>query len=121
MNKITSHTENQPLRAKPRPPPPLQPLLQLSSPHPVSKLPVYPPASGNDHSLDFSLLHTIKNVYGQTKVMTSTPNSSFLPMENYHDRTAHNTIGQRKSKRRSKRTPLPLLVSFHYFSPRNNQ
>lgn len=70
----------------------------------------------------------MKNVYGQikvrksikisknksnflVKVMTSTPNSSFVPMENHNGKTAHNTIGQRKSKRRSKRTPFPLLVS----------
>ena len=45
--------------------------------------------------------------------MTSTPNSSFIPSDNRHgayDKTAHNTIGRRKSKRRSKRTPVPLLV-----------
>ena len=46
------------------------------------------------------------------KVMTSTPNSSFIPMENHHGKTAHNAINQRKSKRRSQRTPLPLLVNF---------
>ena len=45
------------------------------------------------------------------QVMTSTPNSSFIPMGNHNVKTAHNTIGQRKSKQRSKRTPLPLLVS----------
>jgi hypothetical protein len=44
--------------------------------------------------------------------MTSTPNSSFIPMENYNGKTAHNTIGRRKSKTQSKRTPLPLLVRF---------
>jgi hypothetical protein len=70
LNKVTSHTEGQPIRAKPRAPPP-QPvpnLLQSSPPHPVIKLPIYPPACTGDQSLDFSLLHTMKNVYGQTKV-----------------------------------------------------
>lgn len=47
--------------------------------------------------------------------MTSTPNSSFMPMEYHNNKTAHNIIGQRKSKRQSKRTPLPLLVSFILF------
>jgi hypothetical protein len=131
LNKVTSHTEGQPVRAKPRPPPPPA-LLQSSPPPPpyqVAVLPIHPPACTGDQSLDFSLLHTMKNVYGQVKVrkaikmiekkynlivkvMTSTPNSSFMPMENHNGKTAHNTIGQRKSKRRSKRTPLPLLVSF---------
>ncbi len=128
LNKVTSHTEHQPVRAKPRPPPAL---LQSSPPsHPVVKLPIHPPAGAGDQSLDFSLLHTMKNVYGQIKVrksiqmndsesnlqvMTSTPNCSFNPTENHNGKTAHNTIGQRKSKRRSKRTPLPLLVSLILF------
>jgi hypothetical protein len=46
--------------------------------------------------------------------MTSTPNSSFDTMENRiggNGKTAHNTIGRRKSKRLSKRTPVPLIVS----------
>ncbi len=128
LNKVTSHTESQPIRAKPHPPP----LLQSSPPHPVAMLPIHPPACTGDQSLDFSLLHTMKNMYGQikvrkaiamtkeksnilVKVMTSTPNSSFIPMENHNGKTAHNTIGQRKSKRRSKRTPLPLLVSLLLF------
>ena len=64
MNKVTSHTERQPIRAKPRPPA----LLQSSPPHPVAQLPVHPPAGAGDQSLDFSLLHTVKNVYGQIKV-----------------------------------------------------
>jgi hypothetical protein len=67
LNKLTSHTENQPVRAKPRPPPPA--LLQ-SSPPPnlVAELPIHPPACSGDQSLDFSLIHTMKNVYGQIKV-----------------------------------------------------
>ena len=130
LNKVTCHTDDQPVRAKPRPPPPL---LQSSPPHPVAELPVHPPACTGDQSLDFSLLHTMKNVYGQikvrkmiklhkknviifVKVMTSTPNSSFIPEEIHHGKTAYNTIGQRRSKRRSKRTPLPLLVSITFAS-----
>jgi hypothetical protein len=132
LNKSPSHTERQPVRAKPRPPPALS---QSSPSHPVAKLPIHPPAGVGDQSLDFSLLHTVKNMHGQIKVrksirmnggqsdlllllqvMTSTPNSSFIPMGNHHGKTAYNTIGQRKSKRRSKRTPLPLLVSFYSFS-----
>ncbi|CAF3117056.1 unnamed protein product [Rotaria sp. Silwood2] len=115
LNKVTSHTVGRPVRAKPRPPPPPPPssspprLLQSSPPPSLTtKLPIHPPACTGDQSLDFSLLHTIKNVYGQIKVMTSTPNSSFLNMENHHGKTAYNTIDQRKSKRLSKRTPLPL-------------
>jgi len=49
------------------------------------------------------------------QVMTSTPNSSFDIIENRNvgnGKTAHNTIGRRKSKRLSKRTPVPLTVSF---------
>ncbi len=68
LNKVTSHTEGQPIRAKPRAPPPAQPVPTLSPPHPVTKLPIHPPACTGDQSLDFSLLHTMKNVYGQTKV-----------------------------------------------------
>jgi hypothetical protein len=68
LNKVTSHTEGQPLRAKPRPPPPI---LQSSPPHPVVILPIHPPACTGDQSLDFSLLHTMKNVYGQMKVSKS--------------------------------------------------
>ena len=37
--------------------------------------------------------------------MTSTPNSSFDNIK-----TTHNAIGKRKSKRLSKRTPVPLIV-----------
>jgi hypothetical protein len=68
LNKVTSHTEGQPVRAKPRPPPPA--LLQSSPPppHQVAVLPIHPPACTGDQSLDFSLLHTMKNVYGQVKV-----------------------------------------------------
>lgn len=126
LNKVTSHTDGQPVRAKPRAPPPA--LLPSSPQQPIAELPVHPPSGAGDQSLDFSLLHTMKNVYGQVKVsrsiqiprnpwnvlvqiMTSTPNSSFIPTENRNGKTSHNTIGQRKSKRRSKRTPLPLLVS----------
>ncbi len=61
MNKVTSHTDGQPIRAKPRPPPP--PPSALS--HPI---PIHPPVNADDQSLDFSLLHTMKNVYGQIKV-----------------------------------------------------
>jgi len=69
LNKVTSHTEGQPVRAKPLPPPPAA-LLQSSPPlsHPVAILPIHPPACTGDQSLDFSLLHTMKNVYGQVKV-----------------------------------------------------
>jgi hypothetical protein len=65
LNKVTHHTEGQPVRAKPRSPPPL---LQPSPPHPVAQLPVHPPACTGDQSLDFSLLHTMKNIHGQIKV-----------------------------------------------------
>ena len=41
--------------------------------------------------------------------MTSTPNSSFDHLEN--GRTAHNIIGKRKSKR----TPAPLIVSLFLY------
>ncbi len=50
--------------------------------------------------------------------MTSTPNSSFDIIENRNignGKTAHNTISQRKTKRLSKRTPVPLIVSFRFF------
>lgn len=44
--------------------------------------------------------------------MTSTPNSSFDIIETRSGKTAHNTIGKRKSKR----TPVPAIVSlFRYF------
>ena len=66
LNKVTCHTERQPVRAKPRSPPPA--LSQSSPPHPVAKLPVHPPAGVGDQSLDFSFLHTMKNVYGQIRV-----------------------------------------------------
>jgi hypothetical protein len=49
--------------------------------------------------------------------MTSTPNSSFDIIENRNignGKTAHNTISKRKSKRLSKRTPVPLIVSFFF-------
>lgn len=96
LHKITSRTEEQSIRAKPIiPPPPHPPPVSLSS---------------DDQSLDFSLLHTIKNVYGQTKIMTSTPNTSLIPTEHERFKTTRNIITQRKSKRHSKRTPLPLLV-----------
>jgi len=95
LHKITSRTEEQPIRAKPIIPPPPPPPVSLSS---------------DDQSLDFSLLHTIKNVYGQTKIMTSTPNTSLIPTEHERFKTTRNIITQRKSKRHSKRTPLPLLV-----------
>ena len=51
--------------------------------------------------------------------MTSTPNSSFDNIENRHGvngKTAHNAIGRRKSKRQSKRTPVPLKVSLFFNS-----
>ena len=50
--------------------------------------------------------------------MTSTPNSSFDNMENRNGpngKTAHNTIDRRKSKRQSKRTPVPLIVNLFFF------
>ncbi|CAM4874743.1 unnamed protein product [Rotaria socialis] len=119
LNQVTSHTVSQPIRAKPRSPAPAPapapastpPHLLASSPRPLTstKLPIRPPVCSGDQSLDFSLLHTIQNVYGQIKVMTSTPNSSFINMENYHDKTSNNTIRQRKSKRKSKLTHLPLV------------
>ncbi|CAF0861300.1 unnamed protein product [Adineta steineri] len=114
INKVTSHTEGQPIRAKPRappPPPPSSAILQLSPPHPLVRSSGHQPTCTDDQFLDFSLLHTMKNVYGQIKVMTSTPNTSFIPMENYHVKTAHNTIGERRSKRRSKKTHPPLIVN----------
>ena len=46
--------------------------------------------------------------------MTSTPNSSFFPVDNHYNKTAHNTIGERKSKRQSKRMHQPLHVSYQY-------
>ncbi|CAF1260531.1 unnamed protein product [Adineta ricciae] len=113
LSKGTHHVETTPARVKPRPPPPLQPstssaALQLSPPKANVELPVCPPTSTNDQSLDFSLLHTMKNIYGQIKIMTSTPNTSFFPVDNHYNKTAHNTIGERKSKRQSKRMHQPL-------------
>ena len=64
LNKVASKTECQPKRAKPRPPP----LSHLSPPRPVVELPIHPPARTDDQLLDFSLLHTMKNVHGQVKV-----------------------------------------------------
>ncbi|CAF1037891.1 unnamed protein product [Rotaria magnacalcarata] len=107
LNKVASKTECQPKRAKPRAPP----LSHTSPPRPANVLPVHPPARTDDQALDFSLLHTMKNVHGQIKVMTSTPNSSFDIVENRNGsniKTAHNVIGRRKSNRLSKRTPVPL-------------
>ena len=62
LNKAPCHTERQPVRAKPHAPP------VLSPPHQIAELPVHPPVGAGDQSLDFSLLHTVKNVYGQIKV-----------------------------------------------------
>ncbi|UJR38308.1 hypothetical protein I4U23_030978 [Adineta vaga] len=98
LAKVASKTECQPKRAKPR----AAPIAHASPPHPVAPLPVHPPTRTDDQVLDFSLLHTMKNVHGQIKVMTSTPNSSFDVIENRpvgNGKTAHNTIGKRKSKR----------------------
>ncbi|CAF0869418.1 unnamed protein product [Rotaria sordida] len=109
LNKIASKTECQTKRAKPRPPP----LSHASPPRPATTLSVHPPARTDDQALDFSLLHTMKNVHGQIKVMTSTPNSSFDIIETRNGaycKTAHNVIGRRKSKRQSKRTPVPLIM-----------
>jgi hypothetical protein len=33
------------------------------------ELPVHPPARTDDQALDFSLLHTMKNIHGQIKVL----------------------------------------------------
>ncbi len=46
------------------------------------------------------------------QVMTSTPNSSFDIIENRNGKTAHNVIGKRKSKQ----TPVPLIVSLRLIS-----
>lgn len=64
LNKIASKTECQPKRAKPRAPP----ANHASPARPVAALPVHPPAKTDDQALDFSLLHTMKNVHGQIKV-----------------------------------------------------
>jgi len=64
LNKVTSKTECQPKRAKPRAPP----VTNASPPRPAVPLPIHPPAQVQDQSLDFSLLHTIKNAHGQVKV-----------------------------------------------------
>ena len=40
----------------------------LTPTHPVVALPVHPPARTADQTLDFSLIHTMKNVHGQMKV-----------------------------------------------------
>ncbi|CAF2666978.1 unnamed protein product [Rotaria sp. Silwood2] len=109
LNKVASKTECQSKRAKPRPPP----LSHASPPRPATTLTVHPPARTDDQALDFSLLHTMKNIHGQIKVMTSTPNSSFDIMETRngaYSKTANNIIGKRKSKRQSKRTPVPLIM-----------
>ncbi len=66
LNKVASKTECQPKRAKPRPPPPL---TNASPPRPIVELPVHPPARTDDQALDFSLLHTMKNIHGQIKVL----------------------------------------------------
>jgi hypothetical protein len=39
-----------------------------SPPRPAVALPVHPPAYTDDQALDFSLIHTMKNVHGQIKV-----------------------------------------------------
>ncbi len=44
--------------------------------------------------------------------MTSTPNSSFDLIENRNGKTAHNVIGRRKSKR----TPIPIMVNFFFLT-----
>ena len=64
LNKVASKTECQPKRAKPRAPP----VLHASPPHPIVALPIHPPARTDDQALDFSLLHTMKNIHGQIKV-----------------------------------------------------
>jgi len=46
--------------------------------------------------------------------MTSTPNSSFDLPQNHHGKTAHNAIGQRKSKRLSKRAQVPIIVRIRF-------
>lgn len=66
LNKVACQSVGQPIRVKVNP----SHLLQSSSP-PVSiatEVPIYPPVSNNEQSLDFSLLNTIKNVCGQMKV-----------------------------------------------------
>jgi hypothetical protein len=64
LNKVSSKTECQPKRAKPRAPP----LSNASPPRPAVELPIHPAARTDDQPLDFSLLHTMKNVHGQIKV-----------------------------------------------------
>ena len=64
LSKATSKTECQPKRTKPRPPP----ISHTSPPRPIVTLPIHPPARTDDQPLDFSLLHTMKNVHGQIKV-----------------------------------------------------
>lgn len=64
LNKVASKTECQPKRAKPRAPP----VTHASPARPAVALPVHPPAQTDDQPLDFSLLHTMKNVHGQIKV-----------------------------------------------------
>lgn len=61
MNKVQLRTEKQPTRAKPK-------LAQATPTHPIVPLPVHPPASTDDQVLDFSLIHTVKNIHGQIKV-----------------------------------------------------
>jgi hypothetical protein len=43
-------------------------LSHASPPRPAAPLPVHPPAQTDDQALDFSLLHTMKNIHGQIKV-----------------------------------------------------
>ncbi len=64
LNKVASKTECQPKRAKPRAPP----VSHVSPPQPAAALPVHPPARTDDQALDFSLLHTMKNIHGHIKV-----------------------------------------------------
>lgn len=123
LTKVASRTEQQPKRAKPLPPPP------SSTPaNPSVPLPVHPPARADDQVLDFSLLHTIKNAHGQIKVsekrgrgindaicyaqvMTSTPNSSLITADQQdHLKTAFNPIERRRLRRRSHRSPNPMIV-----------
>ena len=60
LSKAPIHTDAQLARIKPRAPPP-----------PPPELPMQSSIITSDQSLDFSLLHTMKNVYGQIKVIRS--------------------------------------------------
>lgn len=103
LSKAPSHTNAQPTRVKPCAPPP---------PEKDAELPACSLISTGDQSLDFSLLHTMKNVYGQIKVIQSIESiSRIVEFRFSHLLRIHHFI--RKSK--------PLIIPLVNVNPNDDR